>query len=78
MMVHNQNVSVVKVDTHVWGHWQIESSHSLHQNDAKLQTHPPSTLNVKIPNLPEIDIYDLKYKIIVRNIMKLPFFDTSA
>ena len=33
------------------GQSHIEPSHSLRQNDAKLQTHPPSTLDVKMPNL---------------------------
>ena len=49
----------------VRGHSNIESSHSLRQNDAKLQTHPPSTLNVKMPNLPKIDVYNFGYKISV-------------
>ena len=44
------------------GHSRIESSHNLRQNDAKLQTHPPSTLNVKMPNLPKIDVYNFRYK----------------
>ena len=42
------------------GHSHIQSSHSLRQNDAKLQTYPPSTLNVKMPNLPKIDVYNFK------------------
>ena len=29
------------------GHSHIEFSHSLRQNDANLQTHPPSTINIK-------------------------------
>ena len=41
------------------GHSNIESSHSLRQNDA--QTHPLSTLNVKMSNLPKIDVYNFKY-----------------
>ena len=49
----------------------IESSNSLQQNDAKWQTHPPSILNIKMPNLPKIDAYYFKYKISVGNIMKL-------
>ena len=48
--------------TGVRGRSHIESSHSLRQNDAKLQTHPPSTLNVKMPNLPKIDVYNFRYK----------------
>ena len=49
----------------VRGHSNIESSHSLRQNDTKLQIHPPSTLNVKMPNLPKIDVYNVGYKISV-------------
>ena len=43
----------------------MESSPSLHENDAKfqLQTHPPSTLHIKMPNLPKIDVYNSRYKI---------------
>ena len=43
---------------YVRGHSHIESSHSLCQNDPKLQTHPPSIHNVKMPNLPKIDVYN--------------------
>ena len=46
------------------GNSHIESSHSLRQYDAKLQTHPPSTLNVKMPNLPKIDVYNFKLKLV--------------
>ena len=53
------------------GHSYIESSNSLRQNNAKLQTHPHSTLNVKMPNLPKIDIYNFKYKISIGILMKL-------
>ena len=31
------------------------------QDDVKLQTHPPSILNIKIPNPPNVDVYNLKY-----------------
>ena len=51
-----EEVSIVKT-FYVRGHSHMESSHSLHQNGAKLQTHPRSTLNVKMPNLPKIDVY---------------------
>ena len=54
-------------------HSHIESSHSLRQNDARLQTDPPSTLNVEIPNMPKINVYNFKYKISVGNVMKLFF-----
>ena len=53
------------------GHSHTESSHSFHQNDAKLQTHPPSILNVKMLNLPKIDVYNLKYKIRKNNVGKI-------
>ena len=55
------------------GHSHIESSHNLRQNDAKLQTHPPSTLNVKMPNLPKIDVYNFRYKSNEGIFMKLFF-----
>ena len=32
----------------------MESSHSLHQNDDKLQTHQASALNAKMPILPKL------------------------
>ena len=54
-------------------HSHIESSHSLRQNDVKLQTHAPSILIIKMSNLPKIDVYNFKYKFSVRNIMKLFF-----
>ena len=57
----------------IGGHLYIESSHSLCQNDTKLQTHPASILNVKMLNLPKIDAYNFKYKISVRNKTKLFF-----
>ena len=56
------------------GHSHTEFSNSLFQNDAKLQTHPPSTFNVKMLNLPKIDVYNFKYKISAGNVMKLFFF----
>ena len=59
--------------TCVRGHSHIESSKSLHENDAKFQTHPPSTLHVKIPNLPKIDVYNVRYKISIGILMKLFF-----
>ena len=57
----------------------MESSPSLHENDAKfqLQTHPPSTLHIKMPNLPKINVYNFRYKISVGILMKL-FFHASA
>ena len=42
------------------GHSHIQSFHSLRQNSAKLQTHPSSTRNVEIPNLPKIHVYNFK------------------
>ena len=58
---------------YVSGHSHIESFHSLCQNDVKSQTHPPSILNIKMPNLPKSDVYKFKYKFNVRNTMKLFF-----
>ena len=55
------------------GHSHTESSQSLCQNDAKLQTHFPSIHNVKMPNLPKIDAYNFQHKIGVGNVMKLFF-----
>ena len=55
----------------------IESSHSLRENDAKFQTHPPSTLQVKMPNLAKIDVYNFRYKTSVGILIKL-FFHASA
>ena len=52
----------------------IEPSHSLRQNDAKLQTHPASTVNAKMPNLPKIDVYNFKYKISVGNLVNFLSF----
>ena len=51
--------------TCVRGHLHIESSSSLHENDARFQfqTQQPSTIYVKMPNLPKIDIYYFRYKI---------------
>ena len=43
----------VYIVTHIRGHSHIGSSHSLRQNDAKLQTQPPSILNVKMLILPK-------------------------
>ena len=62
-----------KIKFLVRGYSHIEYSHSLRQNDVKLQTHPPSGLNVKMPNLPKIDVYNFRYKISVRILMKLFF-----
>ena len=45
------------------GHSHMESSHSLFENDAKFQTHPYSTLHVKMPNMPKIGVYNFRYKI---------------
>ena len=60
-------------DTCVRGHSHIESFHSLRENDANFQTHPLSTLHVKMPNLPKIDAYKFRYKISVGILMKLFF-----
>ena len=40
-------------------HSNIESSHSLSQNDANFQTHPATTFHVKMPNMPKIDVYNI-------------------
>ena len=45
----------------------------MRENDATLQTHPLSTLNVKMQNLLKIDIFNFKYGISVGNIRKLFF-----
>ena len=55
------------------GHSHIESSHSLRQNDANFQTHPATTLHVKMTNLPKIDVYNFSYKISEGILMKLFF-----
>ena len=55
------------------GHLHIESSHSLRQNDAKCRAHPPSTLHVKMPNPPKIDVYNFRYKTNVGILMKTFF-----
>ena len=55
-----------------------QSSHSLRENDAKFQTYPPSTLYVKMPNLPKINIYDIRYKISVGILMKLFFLSRKC
>ena len=60
----------------VRGHSHIESSHSLSQNDATLKTYLPIILNVKMPNLPKIDVYNFIYKISVGNMIKLFFLYT--
>ena len=51
----------------------MESSHSLHKNDAKFQTHPSSNLHIKMANLPKIIVYNFSYKIRVGVLMKLFF-----
>ena len=71
------NCRVLGHGGYLGGHSHIKPSHSLHQNDAKLQTHPPSTVNVTMPNLPKIDVYIFKYKISVGNLVKF-FFHISA
>ena len=50
--------------TYLRGHSHMESSPSLHENDAKfqLQTHPPGTLHIKMPNLPKINVFNFRYK----------------
>ena len=55
------------------GHSHIESSHSLCENDAMFQIHPPSTLHVKMPNLRKIDVYNFRYKIGIGILMKFSF-----
>ena len=55
------------------GSLTYQISHSLCQNDAKFQTHPPSTLHVKMPNLSKIDVYNFRYRISVGILMKLSF-----
>ena len=55
------------------GYSLIKSSHSLRENDAEFQNHPPSTLNVKMPNLPKIDVYNSRYEISLGILMKLFF-----
>ena len=55
----------------VRGLLHIESSQSLRQNDTKFQTHPPTTLHVKMPNLSKIDVYNFGYKINVGILMKI-------
>ena len=54
-------------------HSHIESSHSLCQNDPKLQTHPPIIVKVKMPNLLKVNVYNFKCKISLGNTMKLFF-----
>ena len=58
---------------YVWGHSHIESSQSLRENDAKFQIHPPSTLHVKMLNLPKIDVYNFRYIISIGFLMKIFF-----
>ena len=60
------------------GHSHIKPSDSLCQNDAKFQTHPPSTLHIKIPNLLKIDVYNFRYKISVGILMKLFFLSHNC
>ena len=55
------------------GHSHIKSSHSLSETDAKFQTHPSSTLHIKMPILPKIDVYNFRCKISVGILMKLFF-----
>ena len=63
---------------HIKGHSHTEFSDSLRQNGTKLQTHPPSTLNVKIPNLLKIDVYNIKHNISVGNVIKLFFLSQKC
>ena len=42
-------------------HSPIESSH----NDAKFQTQPPSTLHVKMQDLPKIDVHNFSIKFVL-------------
>ena len=55
------------------GHSHMDSSYSLHENDAKFQTYPPSILHFKKPNLPKANAYNFIYKISVGILMKLFF-----
>ena len=72
--LQKRNVSALPMLVYcVRGHSHITSSQSSRENDAKCQTHPPSTLHVKIPNLPKIDVYNFRYKISVGVLMKLFF-----
>ena len=73
MLTLSQNKVFSNYQVCIRDHSQTESSHSLPQNDAKLQTHPPNTLNVKMSNLPKLDVYNFKHKISVGNVMKLFF-----
>ena len=56
----------------------IEPSHSLRQNDAKLQTHLPSTGYAKMSNLPKIDVYNFKQEISLGNLLKLFFLSQKC
>ena len=60
------------------GYSLIKPSHSLRENDAEFQTHPPSTLNVKMPNLPKIDVYNSRYEISLGILMKLFFLSHKS
>ena len=62
----------------IMGPLKIETSQSFRQNDAKLQTHPPSTINVKMPNLPKTDVYNFKYEVCVGNLMKLSYLSLKC
>ena len=64
--------------TYVRGHSHIKYSHSLHQNDAQFQTHLPSPLPVKMPNLPKINVYNFRYKTSVVILMKLFFLSQKC
>ena len=65
-------------DTCVRGHSHIESFHSLRENDAKFQTHSPSTLHVKMPNLPKINVRNFTYKVRVGILTKLSFLSLKC
>ena len=73
--LQTSNISALSICQYICvrGHSYIESSHSLCQNDAKFQTHPTSTLHIKMANLHKIDVYNFRYKISVGNLMKLFF-----
>ena len=73
MIVFDEITKDLIQKTTLRGHSHIECSHSLHQNDSKLQTHPPSTLNIKMLNLPKINVYNFRYKIRVGILIKLFF-----
>ena len=67
--VKKQNIGI----RFIRGHSHIEYSHSLRQTDANFQTHPPTTLHVKMTNLPKIDVSNFSYEISEGILLKLFF-----